>query len=80
MEVKKKKGDSVKFLCSVTDLGASSFTYQWFLNDLSIPNQAMPTLVINGITEYDTGDYVCFVRNNYGGIGQSGVSRLILGK
>ena len=50
------------------------------MNDLPVVDQAMPTLIINDVTEDDTGDYVCFVRNPYGDIGQSGVARLILGK
>ena len=79
-EIQVKKGDSAEFLCSATGLEANNFTYQWFLNDLPVAVQAMPTLVINDITESDTGDYVCFVRNPYGGIGQSGVARLIIGK
>ena len=79
-EVEVRKGDNVEFICSATGMGASNFTYQWFLNDLPVAVQAMPTLVINDVTESDTGDYVCFVRNPYGGIGQSGVARLIIGK
>ena len=79
-EVEVRKGDNVEFICSATGLGANNFTYQWFLNDLPVAVQAMPTLVINDVTESDTGDYVCFVRNPYGGIGQSGVARLIIGK
>ena len=79
-EVEVRKGDNVEFICSATGMGANNFTYQWFLNDLPVAVQAMPTLVINDVTESDTGDYVCFVRNPYGGIGQSGVARLIIGK
>ena len=75
-----RKGESIEFVCSATGLGANNFTYQWFLNDLPVVDQAMPTLIINDVTEDDTGDYVCFVRNPYGDIGQSGVARLILGK
>ena len=79
-EVEVRKGDNVQFICLATGLGANNFTYQWFLNDLPVAVQAMSTLVVNDITENDTGDYVCYVRNPYGGIGQSGVARLILGK
>ena len=77
---KVRKGDAAEILCSATGLGTNNFTYQWFLNDLPVTVQAMSTLVINDVTENDIGDYVCFVRNPYGGIGQSGVARLSLGK
>ena len=79
-EVEVRKGDNVEFICSATGMGANNFTYQWFLNDLPVAVKAMPTLVIDDVTENNTGDYVCFVRNRYGGIGQSGVARLIIGK
>ena len=48
------------------------------LNDLPVAGQATPTLVINDVSEDDTGNYMCFVRNAYGGIGQSETARLIL--
>ena len=79
-EVQVRKQESIEFFCSATGLGANNFIYQWFLNDLPVVAHVMPTLVINDVTEIDTGDYVCFVRNPFGGIGQSGVARLILGK
>ena len=78
VEVQVRKGENTEFVCSATGLNASSFIYQWFLNDLPVPTQTMPTLVINDVTENDTGEYVCFVRNPYGAIGQSAVARLIL--
>ena len=78
VEVEVRKGGNAEFLCSATGLNASSFIYQWFLNDLPVASQTMPTLVINDVTENDTGEYVCFVRNPYGAIGQSAVARLIL--
>ena len=80
VKVKVEKGKGAKYVCSATGLGIANFIYQWFLNDLPIADQAMPTLVINDVTEDDTGDYMCFVRNQYEGIGQSGVARLILSK
>ena len=79
-EVKVEKGERAEYVCSATGLGINNFIYQWFLNDLPIADQAMPTLVINDVTEDNTGDYVCFVGNPYGGIGQSEVARLILSK
>ena len=78
VEVQVRKGENAEFVCSATGLNASSFIYQWFLNDLPVATQTMPTLVINDVTENDTGEYVCFVRNPYGAIGQSAVVRLIL--
>ena len=78
VEVQVRKGENAEFVCSATGLNASSFIYQWFLNDLPVASQTMPTLVINDVTEDDAGDYVCFVRNPYGAIGQSAVARLIL--
>ena len=79
-EVQVRKRESIEFFCLATGFGANNFIYQWFLNDLPVVAHVMPTLVINDVTEIDTGDYVCFVRNSYGGIGQSAVARLILGK
>ena len=80
VEVQVEKGERVEYVCSATGLGINNFIYQWFLNDLPIADQAMPNLVINDVTEDDTGDYVCFVENLYGSIGQSEVARLILSK
>ena len=71
-------GGNAELLCSASGLGANNFTYQWFLNDLPIAGQAIPNLVINGISVDDTGDYMCFVRNPYGGISQSGVATIII--
>ena len=60
-------------------VGANGFTYQWFLNDLLVTGQTTPNLVISDVSEKNAGDYVCFVRNPYGGISQSEIARLILG-
>ena len=78
-EVQTMIGGNAEFFCLASGLGANNLTYQWFLNDLPIADQAEPTLVINDVSEDNTGDYLCFVRNPYGGIGQSRVARLILG-
>ena len=77
-EVRVREGERVEFFCSATGVGVNNFTYQWFLNNL-IVGQATSTLVINSASEHNTGDYMCFVRNAFGGIGQSEVARLILG-
>ena len=79
-EVQVRKGVSVQFVCSATGVGADSFVYQWFLNDLPVADQDTSTLIIRAVSENNTGDYQCFVRNQYNGIGQSEVTRLILGK
>ena len=78
-EVKVMEGERVEFFCSATGVGSNNFTYQWILNDLPIAGQATPNLVINSASEHNTGDYMCFVSNAYGRIGQSEVARLILG-
>ena len=80
VEVKAREGERVEFICSATGIGSDDFVYQWFLNDLHIANQDKSTLVIGAASENDTGDYRCFVRNQYNGIGQSEVARLVLGK
>ena len=78
-EVQTTEGKTVKFLCIAHGVGANDFTYQWFLNDLPVTGQTTPNLVISDVSEDNTGDYVCFVRNQYGGISQSEIARLILG-
>ena len=80
VEVKAREGERVEFICSATGIGSDDFIYQWFLNDLHIANQDKSTLVIGAASENDTGDYRCFVINQYNGIGQSEVARLVLGK
>ena len=79
-EVQTTEGKTVEFFCRAHGLGANSFTYQWFFNDLLVTGQTTPNLVISEVSEGNAGDYVCFVRNSYGGIGQSEIARLILGK
>ena len=79
-EIKVKKGQRVEFVCSATGVGSVYFIYQWFLNGLPVTNQDISTLVINAVSENDTGDYKCFVRNQYNATGQSGEAKLILGK
>ena len=60
-------------------MGANDFVYQWFLNDFPIAVQHTSILVIDAVSEDNTGDYKCFVRNQYKGIGQSEVVKLVLG-
>ena len=78
-EVQTTEGKTVELFCRAHGLGANSFTYQWFFNDLPVTGQTTPNLVISEVSEGNAGDYVCFVRNSYGGIGQSEIARLILG-
>ena len=79
-EIQVMKERRVEFVCSATGVGADSFVYQWFLNDLPVTDQNASTLIIRAVSENDTGNYQCFVRNQYDGIGQSEVTRLISGK
>ena len=76
------KGKHVEIFCSATGVGADDFVYQWFLNGLPIGvgGQDTSILIIDAVSEDDTGDYRCFVRNQYNGIGQSEVVQLLLGK
>ena len=78
-EVKVRKKEPVEFYCSATGVGADDFIYQWFLNDLPVAGQDASTLIINAVSEDNTGAYKCFVRNQYNGTGQSEVVTLILG-
>ena len=80
VEVNAREGERVEFVCSATGIGSDDFVYQWFLNNLRIADQTTSTLVIAAASENDAGDYKCFVRNQYNGIGQSEVARLVLGK
>ena len=79
-EIKITKGKRAEFFCSATGVGADNFVYQWFLNGLPVDSQDTSTLIIDVVSEDDTGDYRCFVRNQYNGIGQSEVVQLLLGK
>ena len=80
IEVKAREGQRVEFICSATGVGSDDFVYQWFLNDFRVADQDTSTLVIGAVSENDTGDYKCFVRNQYNGIDQSEVAKLVLGK
>ena len=76
--VQTTEGKTVEFLCIARGVGANSFAYQWFLNNLPITGQTTPNLIISDVSENNAGDYVCFVRNLYGGISQSEIARLII--
>ena len=78
-EVKVRKGELAEFYCSATGVGADDFIYQWFLNDLPVAGKDASTFIISAVSEANTGDYKCFVRNQYNGIGQSEVVTLVLG-
>ena len=78
-EVKVNKGEHAELTCLATGVDASNFKYQWFLNKVLITSQNTSTLVINAVTEDNTGDYTCSVSDSYGGIGKSKIARLILG-
>lgn len=79
-EVKVKGGERAEFVCSATGVGTDNFIYKWYLNDLPVAGQDKPILVIVAVSEDNTGDYKCFVRNQYNGVGESEVAKLILGK
>ena len=78
-EVKVRKGKLVEFYCNATGVGADHFIYQWFLNDLPVAGQDASTLVINAVSEDNTGDYNCCVRNQYISTDCSKVVTLVLG-
>ena len=74
------KGESAQFNCLATGVGASDFTYQWFLNREPWPGdgQNTPVLNIDAVSVNTTGDYTCSVQSPYGGIGRSEKATLIL--
>ena len=76
-EVTSRIGAPVSFYCSATGVDSSDFVYQWSLNDFPIPGQDTKILAINNVSEQDTGEYRCFVRNSNGEVGQSELARLI---
>ena len=78
-EVKVRKGELVEFYCYAFGVGADYFIYQWFLNDLPVAGQDASTLIISAVSEDNTGDYKCIVRNQYNGTGQSELVTLVLG-
>ena len=74
------EGQSATLRCSATGVGADSFTYQWWLNNVLINRETEPALIIAATSQTDTGDYSCIVGNKYGGFGVSDVVTLILSK
>ena len=73
-----KKGGHVEFNCLATGVGAIQFEYQWFFNQLLISGQNTSTLIIDSVTDTNSGNYTCSVINAYEGIGHSGVARLVI--
>jgi len=71
---------SATLRCSAIGVGADSFTYQWWLNNVLINGETGPALMITSTTSTDTGDYSCIVGNKYGGFGVSDIATLILSK
>ena len=71
------EGGHAEFKCFADGVGSSHFEYQWNFNQHLIPGQSTSILIINNITYADSGDYTCSVRNQYEGIGHSGVARLV---
>ena len=81
VQVTVKKGEHAEFICVATGVGRNNFKYQWFLNKDLVAGQSASTLVINSVSEGNTGDYSCSVQNQYGGIGRSNnTATLILGE
>ena len=81
IQVTVKKGERAEFICVATGVGRNNFKYQWFLNKDLVTGQGASTLVINSVSETNTGDYSCSVQNKYGGIGRSNnTATLILGE
>ena len=70
-EVVVKEGEHVEFICLATGIGDGNFKYQWFLNEYPVVGQDAQSLIIDSVSEDDTGGYTCSVLNPYGGIGQS---------
>jgi len=54
------------FTTSVSGVGVKNFTYQWRHNGVIITNKTGDTLMITNAMESDSGDYDCFVTNQYG--------------
>ena len=79
-ETELKEGENAEFNCTATGVGASNFTYQWFLNNQPVDGEDTQTLVVSSVSEGNTGDYTCSVLNPYGVIGRSdNIITLVLG-
>lgn len=70
-DIELKEGERAELTCSATGVGANNFKYQWFLNNQPIDGKDTRTLVVNSVSEDDTGDYTCSVLNPYRVIGRS---------
>ena len=54
------------FITSVSGVGVDKFTYQWKHNSIVIAKENESVMVIQGVTESDSGEYECTVRNENG--------------
>ena len=70
-ETELKEGERTEFICLATGVGADNFKYQWFLNNRLIGDEDAQTLVVDSVSEDNTGDYTCSVLNEYKVIGRS---------
>ena len=70
-ETELKEGERAEFNCLATGVGADNFKYQWFLNNRLIGDEDAQTLVVDSVSEDNTGDYTCSVLNEYKAIGRS---------
>ena len=77
-EVRVNKGEPVEFFCLATGVDNGDFIYQWFLNNFPIAGQDTQILTINSVSEHNTGEYRCLIRNSNGEVSQSEVARLVL--
>ncbi len=54
-----RKGEPALF--SARTSGNDTLQYQWYFNDSILPGRTFDTLVINSVSEADTGQYYCIV-------------------
>ena len=59
--------ESATLLLAVEATG-SALQYEWFLNDVKIPNKFAPELTIEGFNESHVGQYKCRVYNSCGNV------------
>ena len=67
------------FTTMVTGVGSNSFTYQWRHNGTIISGETNNTLIITNLSPYNTGEYSCTVRNQYGDSNSSSISLIVTG-
>ena len=71
------EGVNAIFTCMASGVGDTSFTYQWFLNNIPVSGEDKSILNIQA-TQDTSGSYTCYVKNQYGNIGQSEAAILTL--